>query len=110
MVGSRAGGTANPASDWDYILSGPSRARGRAANSLRRGTGDGEGSGRGRDIFQDYNPNAPAYTTLDPNLPHDIFLSRRSRDERPIYDLESVEPGASPPPRWAGLARRLASG
>ncbi|MFC9227421.1 RHS repeat-associated core domain-containing protein [Streptomyces decoyicus] len=76
LVGSRAKGTPNPMSDWDYILTGPSRARGKVKNSLPRGTGDGEGSGRGRDFWQSYNPNRPDYAELDTARPHVIFMPR----------------------------------
>ncbi|MFE9776386.1 RHS repeat-associated core domain-containing protein [Streptomyces sp. NPDC005931] len=77
VVGSRANGTAHAASDWDYILSGPSRIRHKIKNSLPRGTGDGEGSGRGRDFWQRYNPDRPDYAELDRNRPYVIFLPRR---------------------------------
>ncbi|MFI1376104.1 RHS repeat domain-containing protein [Streptomyces longwoodensis] len=73
VVGSRANGTPNPTSDWDYILSGPSRTRHSVKNSLPRGTGDGEGSGRGRDFWQNYNPKRPDYAELDPSRPYVIF-------------------------------------
>ncbi|MFF4697279.1 DUF6531 domain-containing protein [Streptomyces chattanoogensis] len=87
VVGSRARGRRsadNPrgfdgGSDWDYILTGPSRLRGRVRNSLPRGIGDGEGSGRGRDFQQSYNPDIgrhrikDKYGELDPSLPHVIF-------------------------------------
>lgn len=75
VVGSRAGGTAKTDSDWDYILSGKTgRVRSRAASSLPTGVGgDWQGRRRGQDIFQDYNPDAPGYATLDPERPHVIF-------------------------------------
>ncbi|MFG1970011.1 RHS repeat-associated core domain-containing protein [Nonomuraea fuscirosea] len=75
VVGSRASGTAKADSDWDYILSGRTgRLRGRAASSLPEGIGgDWQGRRRGQDIFQDYNPDAPGYATLDPERPHVIF-------------------------------------
>lgn len=75
VVGSRAGGTAKADSDWDYILSGKTgRVRSRAASSLPEGIGgDWQGRRRGQDIFQDYNPDAPGYATLDPERPHVIF-------------------------------------
>ncbi|WP_443062789.1 polymorphic toxin-type HINT domain-containing protein [Streptomyces sp. NBC_00390] len=76
VVGSRANGTPNPTSDWDYILSGPSRTRHSVKNSLPRGTGDGEGSGRGRDFWQNYNPNRPDYAELDRNRPYVVFEPR----------------------------------
>ncbi|GGJ60861.1 polymorphic toxin-type HINT domain-containing protein [Streptomyces brasiliensis] len=76
VVGSRANGTPNPTSDWDYILSGPSRTRHSVKNSLPRGTGDGEGSGRGRDFWQNYNPNRPDYAELDPSRPYVVFEPR----------------------------------
>ncbi|MFI5942252.1 polymorphic toxin-type HINT domain-containing protein [Streptomyces uncialis] len=76
VVGSRANGSANSASDWDYILSGPSRSRHSQQSSLPRGTGDGEGSGRGRDFWQNYNPSRPDYAELDPSKPYVIFEPR----------------------------------
>ncbi|MGW5418891.1 polymorphic toxin-type HINT domain-containing protein [Streptomyces sp. NPDC003943] len=76
VVGSRANGTPNPTSDWDYILSGPSRTRHSVKNSLPRGMGDGEGSGRGRDFWQSYNPNRPDYAELDRNRPYVVFEPR----------------------------------
>ncbi|MFC9630710.1 RHS repeat-associated core domain-containing protein [Streptomyces mirabilis] len=79
VVGSRAGnGNLNPTSDWDYILTGPSRTRHSVKNSLPRGTGDGEGSGRGRDFYQSYNPNSPRkdYTVLDRSKPYVVFEPR----------------------------------
>ncbi|WP_256984888.1 polymorphic toxin-type HINT domain-containing protein [Streptomyces sp. 2R] len=78
VVGSRAGnGNLNPASDWDYILTGPSRSRSSVKNSLPQGMGDGEGgSGRGRDFYQSYNSNAKQYTELDRNRPYVVFAPR----------------------------------
>ncbi|GFE19554.1 hypothetical protein Sliba_00070 [Streptomyces nigrescens] len=79
VVGSRAGnGNLNPTSDWDYILTGPSRTRHSVKNSLPRGTGDGEGSGRGRDFYQSYNPNSPRkdYTVLERDKPYVVFELR----------------------------------
>ncbi|WP_142249226.1 RHS repeat domain-containing protein [Bradyrhizobium sp. UNPF46] len=77
VVGSRAAGTAKPTSDWDYIMSGSSRARHSASGSVPRGTSGGgvNASGRetGIDIFQTYNPNAPSYNLLRKDLPHVIF-------------------------------------
>lgn len=77
VVGSRAAGTAGLASDWDYIFSGPSRARHSARSSVRRGRAGGEVNVMGRetgiDVFQDYNPNAWNWNTLDPSRPHVIF-------------------------------------
>ena len=81
VVGSRAGGKKiGPDSDWDYILSGNSRQRQSASSSLPRGPAGGEnssgGRGNGIDIWQDYNPNAPNYSPLDPDRPHVIFTPR----------------------------------
>jgi RHS repeat-associated protein len=78
VVGSRAGTEKlNPTSDWDYILTGPSRARSSVKNSLPQGMGDGEGgSGRGRDFYQSYNPNAKHYTELDRKRPYVVFEPR----------------------------------
>ncbi|WP_180268898.1 polymorphic toxin-type HINT domain-containing protein [Streptomyces sp. Ru87] len=76
IVVGRANGSANSASDWDYILSGPSRSRHSQQSSLPRGTGDGEGSGRGRDFWQNHNPSRPDYAELDPSKPYVIFEPR----------------------------------
>src|SRR6266567_1865161 len=76
VVGSHASGTAGAASDWDYILSGASRARHSASSSLPRATAGGAIRGTsesGIDIFQSYNPSGPNFTKLDPNLPHVVF-------------------------------------
>ncbi|MCX7401046.1 MAG: hypothetical protein NT138_25470 [Planctomycetales bacterium] len=72
VVGSRAKGKTDPASDWDYIASGRSRQRGKAKNSLPRGAFGGEDN-TGIDWWQDYNPRAPNFNPVDPNLPHVIF-------------------------------------
>jgi RHS repeat-associated protein len=76
VVGSRAAGTAHAASDWDYILSGPSRVRHSIKNSLPRGWADGDVGGRGRDFWQTYNPNRPDYAVLDRNKPYVVFEPR----------------------------------
>jgi RHS repeat-associated protein len=77
VVGSRAAGKATVLSDWDYVMSGKSRQRGKAKSSLPRGNAGGEIAPSGRetgiDVWQDYNPNAPGYTTLDPDRPHVVF-------------------------------------
>jgi len=72
VVGSRAAGTSNSLSDWDYILSGQSRQRGKVKKSVPKGVYGGEDN-RGRDIWQDYNPQAPGYTVLRSDDPHVIF-------------------------------------
>jgi len=80
VVGSRAAGTAGSDSDWDYIFSGPSAARHSAASSVPVGNAGGaigaSGTESGIDIWQDYNPEAPGYTTLDPKLPHVTFTPK----------------------------------
>ena len=80
VIGSRAGGTADAMSDWDYIFSGPSAARHSAASSVPIGNAGGairaSGAESGIDIFQSYNPAAPGYQVLDPNLPHVIFTPK----------------------------------
>src|SRR5262249_1247522 len=80
LFGSRVTG-ANELSDYDYILSGPSRARGQARRLLPRGLAGGEVSASGRetgiDIWQDYNPKAPGYKTLPPNTPHIVFEPKK---------------------------------
>jgi RHS repeat-associated protein len=77
VVGSRASGTSGQNSDWDYIMSGSSAARHSAASSVPAGSAGGaisaSGAESGIDIGQTYNPNAPNYTPLNPNLPHVIF-------------------------------------
>jgi hypothetical protein len=80
VIGSRARGTSNPLSDWDYILTGPSRARGSASRSIPRGEAGGavgpSGRETGIDVFQNYNPRAPDYLELDPSDAHVIFSPR----------------------------------
>ena len=80
VIGSRARGTATPSSDWDYILTGASRARGSARSSIPRGRAGGEISASGRetgiDVFQNYNPSAPGYLELNPVEPHVRFGPR----------------------------------
>ncbi len=77
VIGSRAKGTVGAMSDWDYILSGPSRARHSAASSLPRGVAGGAVNAAnvetGIDIFQSYNPAAPNYLKLPPTWPHVTF-------------------------------------
>jgi hypothetical protein len=77
VVGSRAAGTAGVDSDWDYILTGPSKARQSVRNSLPRGLTKGNetstGQYTGMDLVQNYNPSAPNFEELDANLPHVIF-------------------------------------
>ncbi|HTE42060.1 MAG TPA: RHS repeat-associated core domain-containing protein, partial [Steroidobacteraceae bacterium] len=79
VIGSRARGVRYP-NDWDYILTGPSRARGSAASSLPRGLSGGEmsasGNWTGIDIFQNYNPVARNFLERNPKLPHVIFTPR----------------------------------
>jgi hypothetical protein len=83
VVGSRARGTPNPMSDWDYIFTGPSRARNSAAGSVPRGAAGGEvnasGIESGIDRFQSYNPKAPNYRVVDPSEPHVTFDPRSKR-------------------------------
>ncbi|MFO7936637.1 MAG: hypothetical protein R6V06_03415 [Kiritimatiellia bacterium] len=73
VVGSRAEGTATAASDWDYIMSGNSSARHSVRSSVPSGMSGGEINAPGIDVWQDYNPNAINYTTLDSTKPHVIF-------------------------------------
>ncbi len=77
VIGSRASGKASSISDWDYIMSGKSSQRHSARSSVPRGTQGGEinsmGNETGIDVWQNYNPNAPNYSTLNPNEPHIIF-------------------------------------
>jgi hypothetical protein len=77
IIGSRARGTANPMSDRDYIMGGPTKARHSASSSVPRGTSGGAVNSMGRetgiDIFQIQNPQAPGYTQLNSTLPHVIF-------------------------------------
>jgi len=80
VVGSRAKGTPNPG-DWDYIVTGSSRQRSRAKNSVPRGHRGGEQSASGRetgiDWWQDSNPNAQGFMPLDPARPHVVFEGSR---------------------------------
>jgi hypothetical protein len=73
VVGSRAQGTAKPTSDWDFLMSGKSSQRHSARSSVPRGSQGGEintiGRETGIDVFQSYNPKAPAYSPLDVSKP-----------------------------------------
>jgi len=71
VVGSRANGTANEMSDWDYVMSGNSAQRHSAASSVPRGVAGGEYD-FGIDIFTD-NPRSPFYTPIDKSKPHVTF-------------------------------------
>jgi len=76
VVGSRAAGEANSLSDWDYILSGASRQRSRAKNSVPHGIAGGERIGTtetGADFWQDYNAAARSYNPVDKTQPHVVF-------------------------------------
>jgi len=77
LVGSRAGGTANLTSDWDYIMDGKSSKRHSASSSVPRGTGGGEINGLNResgiDVFQGYHRNPKGPVKLIPTRPHIIF-------------------------------------
>jgi hypothetical protein len=74
VVGSRAEGTANSISDWDYIFTGNSAQRHSAASSVPRGVAGGELNRPGIDILQNYNPNAINYFELDVTRPHVVFM------------------------------------
>ncbi|MEN6407240.1 MAG: RHS repeat-associated core domain-containing protein [Thermoguttaceae bacterium] len=69
-VGSRAGGTASPMSDFDYIISGNSRLRANARAQLPRGAAGGEIGPRGETGIDIFNGNK---VPLDPTRPHIIF-------------------------------------
>lgn len=73
VVGSSASGKAGPASDRDSSFPGNSAQRHSAASSLPRGTSGrmqtAGGNQTGLDLWQNYNPSAPAYYPLNPNLP-----------------------------------------
>jgi hypothetical protein len=77
VVGSRASGTANPASDWDYVMSGKSSQRHSASSSVPRGTSGGAQDSMGRetgiDVFQSYNPDGPGFYPVRTNEPHVKF-------------------------------------
>ena len=70
VVGSRAGGTAGPMSDYDYLIGGNSRLRANARNQLPRGAAGGEIGPRGETGIDVFNLNREP---LDPNRPHIIF-------------------------------------
>jgi hypothetical protein len=63
VVGSRAGGTANAASDFDYVIQANSKIRHKAEYFLPRGSSGGANN-RGIDIFKE---------PLDPSRPHIPF-------------------------------------
>jgi hypothetical protein len=70
VVGSRAGGTAGPSADWDYLMSGNSAQRHSATSSVPRGISGGALDSRefsGRDVWSSRtNP-------LDTSKPYIIF-------------------------------------
>ena len=71
VVGSRAGGTANQWSDYDYLVGGNSRTRQKARQQLPRGQSGGETDGMGNPTGIDlWNANE---VPLDPSRPHIIF-------------------------------------
>jgi hypothetical protein len=71
VVGSRARGTANEFSDFDYLIGGNSRTRNAARRDLPRGQAGGEIGAGGRETGNDiFNANK---IPLDPSLPHIIF-------------------------------------
>lgn len=68
VVGSRAGGTASPISDWDYVMSGNARQRHSAKSSVPKGIAGGEqnslGNETGIDIFSgSISTNSPYITS-----------------------------------------------
>lgn len=71
VVGSRAAGTAGPASDYDYIVAGNSRTRRSARRELPRSGSGGEvgrsGGRTGIDVFD------PRVAPLDRARPHITF-------------------------------------
>jgi RHS repeat-associated protein len=67
VIGSRAKGTNNLSSDWDYVLTGNSDQRRRAKKWLPRGTSGGEVDSNGRETGADF------FDGYDPREPHVIF-------------------------------------
>jgi RHS repeat-associated protein len=71
VVGSRAGGTSNPFSDYDYIIEGNARARAAAFKELPRGQGGGVrgsmGEESGIDVWSE------RMRSVDYERPHVIF-------------------------------------
>lgn len=65
LVGSRARGTANAASDWDYVIDANARLRNSLSGSLPGARSVAEGVPRNMDIFRG---------PLDPNLPSITFF------------------------------------
>ena len=77
VVGSRASGTSNRFSDWDYILGGANSSRRHGVkNSIPRGHSGGEYNS-GIDFFQNYTPGIPGYSKLRPDDPHVIFVPQK---------------------------------
>lgn len=75
IVGSRAGGTAGPASDFDYLIGGTSEIRSEAFRTLPRGAGGGRRGSMGEESGIDvFNRNA---RELDPERPHVIFVPEK---------------------------------
>ncbi len=69
VVGSRAAGTSNALSDYDYIVGGNSRKRNHAKRELPSGI-DGGAAGSGIDVFN------PKKSPFEPSRPHIIFRPR----------------------------------
>jgi hypothetical protein len=73
VVGSRAGGTAGPFSDYDYLIGGNSKLRAIARWQLPRGPAGGAVGPRGETGIDIFNQNN---MPLDPTKPHIIFRPR----------------------------------
>ena len=75
VVGSRAAGTAGPASDFDYIIGGNSKIRAAARRELPRGAAGGEiHPTRGETGIDVFNGNQ---VPLDPTRPHVIITPKQ---------------------------------
>ena len=74
VVGSQAGGSAGPISDFDYLIGGNSRLRQKARLALPKGSAGGEIGPRGETGIDIFNANN---VPLDPAKPHIIFTPTR---------------------------------
>jgi hypothetical protein len=86
LIGSRAAGTAEATSDFDYIVEGNERQIHRARSLLPRGTQGGEQSASGADTGIDVFPASKK--PLDTDQPHITFTPQ----EKPTIPTKVMPP------------------